>query len=88
MENFSELDLPEKQWLIIRDIKLLNKRINVYEKINKPLLWFILSFIAFHIILMLLWGEHGVYWQLYTGIMLIAGISYVFIKEILPPNDY
>ncbi|PWZ82891.1 CPBP family intramembrane metalloprotease, partial [Staphylococcus pseudintermedius] len=36
------------------------------KKINKPLLWFILSFIAFHIILMLLWGEHGVYWQLYT----------------------
>ncbi|EGQ4196197.1 CPBP family intramembrane metalloprotease [Staphylococcus pseudintermedius] len=51
------------------------------KKINKPLLWFILSFIAFHIILMLLWGEHGVYWQLYTGIMLIAGISYVFYQR-------
>lgn len=51
------------------------------KKINKPLLWFILSFIAFHIILILLWGEQEVYWQLYTGIMLIAGISYVFYQR-------
>ncbi|MGV3243597.1 CPBP family glutamic-type intramembrane protease [Staphylococcus sp. 11261D007BR] len=51
------------------------------KKINKPLLWFILSFIAFHIILLIMWGEHGVYWQLYTGIMLIAAISYVFYQR-------
>ncbi|CAD7360248.1 MULTISPECIES: CPBP family glutamic-type intramembrane protease [Staphylococcus] len=51
------------------------------KKINKSLLWFILSFIAFHIILFIMWGEHEVYWQLYTGIMLIAGISYVFYQR-------
>lgn len=51
------------------------------KKMNKPLLWFILSFIAFHIILLIMWGEHGVYWQLYTGIMLIAAISYVFYQR-------
>ncbi|ARJ52024.1 type II CAAX prenyl endopeptidase Rce1 family protein [Staphylococcus lutrae] len=51
------------------------------KKISKPLLWFILSFIVFHILLSLLWGEQEVYWQLYTGIMLIAGISYVFYQR-------
>ncbi|MBI5975249.1 CPBP family glutamic-type intramembrane protease [Staphylococcus canis] len=51
------------------------------RKINKPLLWFILSFIVFHIILLIMWGEQGVYWQLYTGIMLIAAISYVFYQR-------
>ncbi|UXR76901.1 MULTISPECIES: CPBP family glutamic-type intramembrane protease [unclassified Staphylococcus] len=51
------------------------------KTINKPLLWFILSFIAFHMILMIMWGKHNVYWQLYTGIMLIAGISYVFYQR-------
>ncbi|RYS26002.1 CPBP family intramembrane metalloprotease, partial [Staphylococcus pseudintermedius] len=49
--------------------------------INKPLRWFILSFIAFHISLMVLWDDHGVYWQLYTGIILIAGIRYVFYQR-------
>lgn len=51
------------------------------KKLNKPLLWFILSFIVFHIILLIMWGEYNVYWQLYTGIMLIAGISYVFYQR-------
>lgn len=51
------------------------------KKLNKPLLWFILSFIGFHIILLIMWGEYNVYWQLYTGIMLIAGISYVFYQR-------
>ncbi|UEX91174.1 type II CAAX prenyl endopeptidase Rce1 family protein [Staphylococcus ratti] len=51
------------------------------KKMNKPLLWFILSFICFHIILFIMWGEYNVYWQLYTGIMLIAGISYVFYQR-------
>ena len=28
-----------------------------------------------------MWGEHQEYWYLYTGIMLIAGISYVFYQR-------
>ncbi|QLK85679.1 type II CAAX prenyl endopeptidase Rce1 family protein [Staphylococcus sp. 17KM0847] len=51
------------------------------KNMNKPLLWFISSFIVFHVILLMMWGEHVVYWQLYTGIMLIAGISYVFYQR-------
>ncbi|MDO5375980.1 CPBP family glutamic-type intramembrane protease [Staphylococcus rostri] len=51
------------------------------KNISKPLLWFISSFIVFHIILILMWGQHNVYWQLYTGIMLIAAISYVFYQR-------
>lgn len=51
------------------------------KKISKPLLWFILSFIVFHLILFVMWGQHQEYWYLYTGIMLIAGISYVFYQR-------
>ncbi|EHJ08941.1 CPBP family glutamic-type intramembrane protease [Staphylococcus simiae] len=51
------------------------------NKISKSLIWFIISFIIFHIILFIMWGEHQEYWYLYTGIMLIAGISYVFYQR-------
>ena len=58
------------------------------KNVSKALIWFIISFIVFHAILFVMWGEHQEYWYLYTGIMLIAGISYVFIKETLHLNDY
>ncbi|PTE76000.1 CPBP family intramembrane metalloprotease, partial [Staphylococcus equorum] len=45
------------------------------NRISKALIWFLLSFIVFHIILFIMWGEKQEYWYLYTGIMLIAGIS-------------
>ena len=48
---------------------------------SKPLFWFVASFIVFHLILFIMWGEHQEYWYLYTGIMLIAGISYVFYQR-------
>ncbi|MCG7339368.1 CPBP family glutamic-type intramembrane protease [Staphylococcus sp. ACRSN] len=51
------------------------------NKMSKALIWFVVSFIAFHIILYIMWGEKQVYWYLYTGIMLIAGISYVFYQR-------
>jgi len=51
------------------------------NRISKALIWFLLSFIAFHIILYIMWGEKQEYWYLYTGIMLIAGISYIFYQR-------
>ena len=51
------------------------------KNISKVLIWFIASFIVFHLILFVMWGEHQEYWYLYTGIMLIAGISYVFYQR-------
>ncbi|MCU5746014.1 CPBP family intramembrane metalloprotease [Staphylococcus sp. SQ8-PEA] len=51
------------------------------KKVSKALLWFIASFIVFHVILLIMWGEKNEYWYLYTGIMLIAGISYVFYQR-------
>ncbi|WP_049382558.1 type II CAAX prenyl endopeptidase Rce1 family protein [Staphylococcus hominis] len=48
---------------------------------SKPLIWFVASFIVFHLILFIMWEEHQEYWYLYTGIMLIAGISYVFYQR-------
>ena len=48
---------------------------------SKPLIWFVASFIVFHLILFIMWGEHQEYWYLYTGIMLIVGISYVFYQR-------
>lgn len=51
------------------------------KNISKALIWFIASFIVFHLILYIMWGEHQEYWYLYTGIMLIAGISYVFYQR-------
>lgn len=48
---------------------------------SKPLIWFVASFIVFHLILFIMWGEHQEYWYSYTGIMLIAGISYVFYQR-------
>ena len=48
---------------------------------SKPLIWFVASFIVFHLILFIMWAEHQEYWYLYTGIMLIAGISYVFYQR-------
>jgi len=48
---------------------------------SKPLIWFVASFIVLHLILFIMWGEHQEYWYLYTGIMLIAGISYVFYQR-------
>ncbi|KRG08968.1 CPBP family glutamic-type intramembrane protease [Staphylococcus sp. NAM3COL9] len=51
------------------------------NRISKALIWFLLSFIAFHIILFAMWGEKQEYWYLYTGIMLIAGISYLFYQR-------
>ena len=82
MDNFNELDLPEKQLLIINDILSLNKKVYIKMKnISKALIWFIASFIVFHLILFVMWGEHQEYWYLYTGIMLIAGISYVFYQR-------
>ena len=82
MDNFNELDLPKKQLLIINDILSLNKKVYIKMKnISKALIWFIASFIVFHLILFVMWGEHQEYWYLYTGIMLIAGISYVFYQR-------
>lgn len=51
------------------------------NRISKALIWFLLSFIVFHIILFIMWGEKQEYWYLYTGIMLIAGISYIFYQR-------
>lgn len=51
------------------------------HRISKALIWFLLSFIVFHIILFIMWGEKQEYWYLYTGIMLIAGISYIFYQR-------
>lgn len=51
------------------------------NKMSKALIWFVISFIIFHVILYVMWGEKQVYWYLYTGIILIAGISYVFYQR-------
>lgn len=51
------------------------------KQINGQLIWFISSFIVFHIILLIMHGEKEVFWYLYTGIMMIAGISYVFYQR-------
>ncbi|RIO31055.1 CPBP family intramembrane metalloprotease, partial [Staphylococcus saprophyticus] len=51
------------------------------NRISKALIWFVVSFIVFHIILLVMWGEKQEYWYLYTGIMLIAGISYIFYQR-------
>lgn len=51
------------------------------NRISNALIWFIISFIVFHIILYIMWGEKQEYWYLYTGIMLIAGISYIFYQR-------
>ena len=51
------------------------------KNVSKALIWFIISFIVFHAILFVMWGVHQEYWYLYTGIMLIAGISYVFYQR-------
>ena len=51
------------------------------KNVSKALIWFVIRFIVFHAILIVMWGEHQEYWYLYTGIMLIAGISYVFYQR-------
>ncbi|MGJ7586825.1 CPBP family glutamic-type intramembrane protease [Staphylococcus shinii] len=51
------------------------------NRLSKALIWFIVSFLAFHAILYVMWGEKQEYWYLYTGIMLIAGVSYVFYQR-------
>lgn len=51
------------------------------NRLSKALIWFIVSFLAFHVILYVMWGEKQEYWYLYTGIMLIAGVSYVFYQR-------
>ena len=51
------------------------------NRISNALIWFIVSFIVFHIILYIMWGEKQEYWYLYSGIMLIAGISYIFYQR-------
>ena len=51
------------------------------NRISNALIWFIVSFIVFHIILYIMWGEKQEYWYLYTGIMLIAGISDIFYQR-------
>lgn len=51
------------------------------KQLNTQLIWFIVSFIVFHFILFLMKGEKEVFWYLYTGIMLIAGISYIFYQR-------
>ncbi|AVL78620.1 CPBP family intramembrane metalloprotease [Staphylococcus cohnii] len=51
------------------------------NRISNALIWFIVSFIVFHIILYIMWGEKQEYWYLYTGIMLISGISYIFYQR-------
>ena len=47
---------------------------------SKPLIWFVASFIVFHLILFIMWGEHQEYWYLYTGIMLISALVMYFIN--------
>ena len=51
------------------------------NRLSKALIWFIVSFLAFHLILYVMWGEKQEYWYLYNGIMLIAGVSYVFYQR-------
>ncbi|MGW7885245.1 CPBP family glutamic-type intramembrane protease [Staphylococcus xylosus] len=51
------------------------------NRLSKALIWFIVSFLVFHITLYIMWGEKQEYWYLYTGIMLIAGVSYVFYQR-------
>jgi membrane protease YdiL (CAAX protease family) len=53
----------------------------VKKQINAQLIWFISSFVLFHILLFIMKGEKEVFWYLYTGIMLIAGISYIFYQR-------
>lgn len=50
-------------------------------KLPKSLIWFISSFLLFHIIFILMWGEQQVYWTLYSGMMLFAAISYIFYQR-------
>lgn len=51
------------------------------KQINAQLIWFISSFVLFHILLFIMKDEKEVFWYLYTGIMLIAGISYIFYQR-------
>ncbi|WP_210618017.1 type II CAAX prenyl endopeptidase Rce1 family protein [Mammaliicoccus lentus] len=51
------------------------------KQINAQLIWFISSFVLFHILLFIMKGDKEVFWYLYTGIMLIAGISYIFYQR-------
>ncbi|MGK9045058.1 type II CAAX prenyl endopeptidase Rce1 family protein [Mammaliicoccus vitulinus] len=51
------------------------------KQINPQLIWFISSYILFHFILFVMQGEKEVFWYLYTGIMMIAGISYIFYQR-------
>lgn len=82
MDNFNELDLPEKQLLIINDILSLNKKVYIKMKnISKALIWFYSKFHCIPFDFICYVGEHQEYWYLYTGIMLIAGISYVFYQR-------
>ena len=55
MENFNELDLPEKLSLIISDIKSLNKKVNYNENVSKALIWFIMFHRRLHAILFVMW---------------------------------
>lgn len=51
------------------------------NRLKKPLIGFLLLFVVFHIILLLMRNEHQVFWHLYTGMMLLSSVGYIYYER-------
>ncbi|MGK0576821.1 CPBP family glutamic-type intramembrane protease [Macrococcus capreoli] len=49
--------------------------------LKKPIAGFLLWFILYHCILFIMRQEHQVFWHLYTGLMLLASIGYIYYER-------
>lgn len=55
MDNFNELDLPEKTVINHKRYKIVDRRLIKMKNVSKALIWFVISFIIFHAILFVMW---------------------------------
>ena len=49
--------------------------------LKNPLFTFFVTFILFHIVLFMMHGEKQVYWYIYTGLMLVCSIGYIYYER-------
>ncbi|WP_414043576.1 CPBP family glutamic-type intramembrane protease [Macrococcus animalis] len=51
------------------------------NQLKKPIVGFLMLFILFHVILFAMRNEHQVFWHLYTGLMLLSSIGYIYYER-------
>lgn len=51
------------------------------KHLKRPITAFMMLFVLYHIVLIFMRNEHQVFWHLYTGLMLLASVGYIYYER-------